>query len=133
MYDSESNNDAFFDNLGTDDHAIPLPLDFDMPGDVSPISSDDGYEREADAFRMELLAAVLENMEEEEEDILGEEEEGQMQWDQAREWEREVEEAAAQEEEEGGGFVLREVERERRLDLEQLMADNGVSISLRLS
>jgi hypothetical protein len=133
MYDSESNNDAFFDNLGTDDHAIPPPLDFDMPRDVSPISIDDGYEREADAFRMELLAAALENMEEEKEEILGEEEEGQMQWDQAREWEREVEEAAAQEEEEGGGFVLREVERERRLDLEQLMADNGVSISLRLS
>jgi hypothetical protein len=51
-----------------------------------------------------------------------------MQWDQAREWERELEDAAALEEEDGG-FVLREVERERRLDLEQLMADNGTSIS----
>jgi hypothetical protein len=52
-----------------------------------------------------------------------------MQWDQAREWEREFEEAATVEEEEGGGLVLQEVEHERRLDLEQLMADNGVSIS----
>jgi hypothetical protein len=132
MYDNESNNNAFSDNLGANDYEIPPPLDFDMPRDPAPISIDDGHEREADTFRMELLATALKNIEEEE-DILGEEDEGQMQWGQAREWGREVEEAAAEEEEEGGGFILREVEHERRLDPEQLMADHGVSISPRLS
>jgi len=133
MYDNESNNDAFFDNLGANDYEIPPPIDFDVPRDGSPISINNGHDRDADAFRMELLAAALENMEEEGEDAPDQREEEQMQWDQAREWERELEEAAALEEEEGGGFVLREVEREQRLDLEQLMADNGMSISLRLS
>ena len=128
MYDNESNNDAFSDNLGANDYEIPPPIDFDMPRDGSPILIDDGHDREADAFRMELLAAALEDVEEDREDAPDEREEEQMQWDQAREWERELEEAAALEDEDGG-FVLREVERERRLDLEQLMADNGTSIS----
>jgi hypothetical protein len=65
MYDKESNNDTFPDNLGANDHEIPPPLDFDMHQDISPISVDDGHEREAVALRMELLAAALENMEEE--------------------------------------------------------------------
>jgi hypothetical protein len=68
MYDKESNNDAFSDNLGANDYEIAPPIDFDMPRDGSPISIDDGHDREADAFRMELLAAALENVEEEGED-----------------------------------------------------------------